>query len=67
MTLPVADAGASIASQRITSAISSVLATRPSGMSATIFAPPRPARYSSVISDTVKPGATAKHNTPSCA
>ena len=60
MLVPVADGGASIASQRIVSATSSVVATRPSGMSATIFAPPRPASYSSVISDTVKPGDTAK-------
>jgi hypothetical protein len=67
MTLPVADGGASTESQRMISAISSVLATRPSGISATICAPPRPWRYSSVISDTVKPGATAKHKMPSAA
>jgi hypothetical protein len=60
MTEPVEAAGASIASQRIASATSSVLVTRPSGMSATIAAPPRPARYYTVIYDTVKPGATAK-------
>jgi hypothetical protein len=65
--VPVADGGASTASQRITSATSSVVPTRPSGMSAMIFAPPRPCRYSSVISDTVKPGATPKERIPSAA
>jgi hypothetical protein len=64
ITVPVAEAGASVASQRMASATSSVVATRPSGISATICAPPRPARYSSVISDTVKPGATAKARIP---
>ena len=67
MVEPVEAAGASVASQRMISATSSVDATRPSGISAMIAAPPRPRRYSSVISDTVKPGATAKARTPSAA